>query len=596
MEIFVETIERELPDLAAQGVRVRFIGRRDRATDALRAKMSEIEADDGRQRAAPALDRVRLRRPRGHRRGGAPARGGGRRRARRGRERDRVAALRSRDARARPPHPHVGRAADLELPPLAARLHGARLLRHALARLRRARPARRRSPSTRAGAAASAAGETTPASRAWRSSPRACRSSSAPRYVGGWFLTIVALVAGLVALHELYSLARELRPLVLAGYGGAVGRDPRRRAGRTPSGCSAASCSSSRSRSSSRPSRRRASRRRSRSATTVLGAAWVGLGLAHLVLLRGSARRDGRRSSPCSSPCSRPTRSRTSAGGSRAGTACRRSCRPGKTWEGFVVGALAGIGVVVPRPLRDRVDRLATRSSSAPWSSLAADDRRPLRVAREARPRREGHGPDPARPRRRPRPGRLAPLRRARRASTCSSRSRRAERDRPRPYTETVKRVALLGATGSIGRQALEIDRGAPGARALRRRVRLARRSSGLAPLDAGGRRPAPSCWSRREPDVVLNAVVGFAGLPATLWTLEHGIDLALANKESLVAAGELALAARERGGGRILPVDSEHSAAFQCLEGRAPETVRLARPHGLGRPVPRPRRDRARA
>jgi 1-deoxy-D-xylulose-5-phosphate reductoisomerase len=78
----------------------------------------------------------------------------------------------------------------------------------------------------------------------------------------------------------------------------------------------------------------------------------------------------------------------------------------------------------------------------------------------------------------------------------------------------------------------------------------------------------------RASPDLVLNAVVGFAGLPATLWALERGADLALANKESLVAAGELALAAQRRGGGRLLPVDSEHSAAFQCLEGRSPETV----------------------
>jgi 1-deoxy-D-xylulose-5-phosphate reductoisomerase len=62
--------------------------------------------------------------------------------------------------------------------------------------------------------------------------------------------------------------------------------------------------------------------------------------------------------------------------------------------------------------------------------------------------------------------------------------------------------------------------------------------------------------------------------LPATLWALEHGVTLALANKESLVAAGELALAAQERGGGLLLPVDSEHSAAFQCLEGRDPEQV----------------------
>jgi 1-deoxy-D-xylulose-5-phosphate reductoisomerase len=76
------------------------------------------------------------------------------------------------------------------------------------------------------------------------------------------------------------------------------------------------------------------------------------------------------------------------------------------------------------------------------------------------------------------------------------------------------------------------------------------------------------------EPDLVLNAVVGFAGVGATLWALERGVTLALANKESLVAAGDLALAAWKRGGGLLLPVDSEHSALFQCLEGRTPETV----------------------
>ena len=76
------------------------------------------------------------------------------------------------------------------------------------------------------------------------------------------------------------------------------------------------------------------------------------------------------------------------------------------------------------------------------------------------------------------------------------------------------------------------------------------------------------------EPDLVLNAVVGFAGVGATLWALERGVTLALANKESLVAAGDLAVGARKRGGGLLLPVDSEHSAVFQCLEGRTPETV----------------------
>ncbi|MDQ3866188.1 MAG: 1-deoxy-D-xylulose-5-phosphate reductoisomerase, partial [Actinomycetota bacterium] len=135
-----------------------------------------------------------------------------------------------------------------------------------------------------------------------------------------------------------------------------------------------------------------------------------------------------------------------------------------------------------------------------------------------------------------------------------------------------MKRVVLLGATGSIGTQALEIVAADPELE-LVAAASGSQRIDGLAPLtQVGG--DLTELLERAEPDVVLNAVVGFAGLPATLWTLEHGIDLALANKESLVAAGSLAIAARERGGGRILPVDSEHSAAFQCLEGRAPETV----------------------
>jgi 1-deoxy-D-xylulose-5-phosphate reductoisomerase len=135
-----------------------------------------------------------------------------------------------------------------------------------------------------------------------------------------------------------------------------------------------------------------------------------------------------------------------------------------------------------------------------------------------------------------------------------------------------MKRVALLGATGSIGRQALEIVDAHPG-------LELVAASSGstpidgLAPLTQVGGDPV-GILERSAPDVVLNAVVGFAGLPATLWALERGVDLALANKESLVAGGELALAAWRRGGGLLLPVDSEHSAAFQLLDGRAAETI----------------------
>ena len=139
---------------------------------------------------------------------------------------------------------------------------------------------------------------------------------------------------------------------------------------------------------------------------------------------------------------------------------------------------------------------------------------------------------------------------------------------RRRTYTSGVKRIALLGATGSIGRQALEIIEGHPGLE-LCAAASGAQPIEGLAPLtQVGG--DLTELLERAQPDLVLNAVVGFAGLPATLWTLERGIDLALANKESLVAAGELALDAQQRGGGRLLPVDSEHSAAFQCLEGRS--------------------------
>lgn len=136
-----------------------------------------------------------------------------------------------------------------------------------------------------------------------------------------------------------------------------------------------------------------------------------------------------------------------------------------------------------------------------------------------------------------------------------------------------MKRVALLGATGSIGRQAIEIIQAHPG-------LELCAAASGSTPLDGidapltqvGG--DLTELLERAEPDVVLNAVVGFAGIHATLWALERGVDLALANKESLVSGGELALAAMRRGGGRMLPVDSEHSALFQCLEGRNPEHV----------------------
>src|SRR3989454_6265754 len=153
-----------------------------------------------------------------------------------------------------------------------------------------------------------------------------------------------------------------------------------------------------------------------------------------------------------------------------------------------------------------------------------------------------------------------------------------------------MKRVALLGATGSIGRQALEIVERSP-------ELELVAAASGSQPIDGlapltqvGG--DLVELLERAQPDVVLNAVVGFAGLPATLWTLEHGADLALANKESLVAAGDLALAAQERGGGLLLPVDSEHSAMLQLLADRSPDQVRSLVLTGSGGPFRGRRRE----
>jgi 1-deoxy-D-xylulose-5-phosphate reductoisomerase len=144
-----------------------------------------------------------------------------------------------------------------------------------------------------------------------------------------------------------------------------------------------------------------------------------------------------------------------------------------------------------------------------------------------------------------------------------------------------MKRVALLGATGSIGRQAIEIVDAHPelelcALAAGSRGEEVARLAAerGVRHVSVGSDPPLDEVVGASEPDVVLNAVVGFAGLPATLAALEAGVDLALANKESLVSGGELALAAWKRGGGRVLPVDSEHSALFQCLENRDLETV----------------------
>jgi len=162
------------------------------------------------------------------------------------------------------------------------------------------------------------------------------------------------------------------------------------------------------------------------------------------------------------------------------------------------------------------------------------------------------------------------------------------------------RRLLILGSTGSIGTQALDIVSrdpelelvGLSAERSSDALIEQAKRFGvdriALADADAGAR--AAEAWTDGEvlvgaeglvrlvlesgADLVLNALVGSAGLGPTVATLGEGIDLALANKESLVVGGELVMALAEATGAQILPVDSEHSALHQLLAGERPGTV----------------------
>src|SRR4051812_45947379 len=169
-----------------------------------------------------------------------------------------------------------------------------------------------------------------------------------------------------------------------------------------------------------------------------------------------------------------------------------------------------------------------------------------------------------------------------------------------------MKRLLILGSTGSIGTQALDVvtragdefevvglsaDRGWEPLLAQARAHGVTRLA--LADGDAAAR--AAEAWTDGEvlsgpeglarlvaesdADLVLNAIVGSAGLGPTIVALTEGIDLALANKESLVVGGELVTALAEATGAQILPVDSEHSALHQLIvaeQGRAGSVDRL--------------------
>jgi 1-deoxy-D-xylulose-5-phosphate reductoisomerase len=162
------------------------------------------------------------------------------------------------------------------------------------------------------------------------------------------------------------------------------------------------------------------------------------------------------------------------------------------------------------------------------------------------------------------------------------------------------RRLLILGSTGSIGTQALQIVASSPdlelvGLSAERSWEALLAQAQefgleriALADTTAAAR--AAEAWTAGQvlagpeglvrlvvesgADLVLNALVGSAGLGPTIATLGEGIDLALANKESLVVGGELVMALSEGTGARIIPVDSEHSALHQLLAGEHPGTV----------------------
>lgn len=158
------------------------------------------------------------------------------------------------------------------------------------------------------------------------------------------------------------------------------------------------------------------------------------------------------------------------------------------------------------------------------------------------------------------------------------------------------KKVTILGSTGSIGTQSLDVVRSqgySVFGLAAHANIELLKQQTAefhpsfVAVVDpsaaqrfeawAAGQSHAPKVLVGKEglvqlaamqqADVVLNAVVGIAGLPATVAALESGCDVALANKESLVTGGHLVTQAARAAGVQLLPVDSEHSAIFQCLQ-----------------------------
>lgn len=156
---------------------------------------------------------------------------------------------------------------------------------------------------------------------------------------------------------------------------------------------------------------------------------------------------------------------------------------------------------------------------------------------------------------------------------------------RPHQPSAPPRRLILLGSTGSIGTQTLEVVRRHPDRFEV---VALAAGSNAdllseqadefgvtHTALASGNPNACAQLVDEVEADVLVGAVVGSAGLPATLRAIERGMTIALANKETLVAAGELVVPLAEKHRVDLVPIDSEHSAIFQCVQGHANGTVK---------------------